>query len=75
MIGSIPAFNETPQQRLTGEHDWATVSHEFELRQPLADMQLQCVLQSTDGEAWFDLSSLRLRRVSFSVSKSTEKGN
>ena len=42
---------------------------------PLADVQLQCVLQSTDGEAWFDLSSLRLRRVSISVSKTTEQGN
>ena len=75
MIGALPAFVETPQQRLTGQHDWTTVTHEFELCQPLADVQLQCVLQSTDGEAWFDLSSLRLRRVSFSVSKSTEKGN
>lgn len=75
MIGAIPAFSKAPQQRLTGNHDWTTVTHEFELRQPLADVQLQCVLQSTDGEAWFDLSSLRLRRVSLTVSKSTEKGN
>ncbi len=75
MIGAIPAFSEMPQQRLTGEHDWTTVTHEFELRQPLADVQLQCVLQSTDGEASFELSSLRLRRVSLTVSKSTEKGN
>ena len=75
MIGAIPTFSETPQQRLTGEHDWTTVTHEFELRQPLADVQLQCVLQSTDGEASFELSSLRLRRVSLAVSKSTEKGN
>jgi spore coat protein H len=75
MIGAIPAFSETPQQRLTGEHDWTAVTHEFELRQPLADVQLQCVLQSTDGEAWFELSSLRLRRMSLTVSRSTEKGN
>ena len=75
MIGALPAFRETPQQRLLGEHGWTTVTHEFELRQPLADVELQCLLQSTDGEAWFELSSLRLRRVSLTVSKSTEKGN
>jgi hypothetical protein len=57
------------EQRLTGTTEWQTISHEFELRQPLADVRIQCALQASAGEAWFDLSSLKIRRVSLNVSK------
>ena len=73
-IGLIPPVGENPPP-LTGDHDWTLVTHEFELRQPLADVQLLCALQTRDGEAWFDLSSLRIRRTSFTVRASTDKGN
>jgi hypothetical protein len=73
--GLIPVFAETRQQRLTGDTEWTTVSHEFELRQPLADVEIQCALQGSLGAAWFDLSSLKLRRVALNVSKSTAKGD
>ena len=73
--GLIPVFTNTPQQRLIGDKEWTTVTHEFELRQPLADLQIQCALQASSGAAWFDLSSLKIRRVSLNVSKSTAKGD
>jgi hypothetical protein len=73
--GLIPVFTNSVQQRLLGDTEWKTVSHEFELRQPLADLQIQCALQASAGAAWFDLSSLKIRRVSLNVSRSTAKGD
>ena len=67
--GLIPAVTNSVEQRLTGTVDWKNITHEFELRQPIADLQIQCVLQAHAGEAWFDLSSLKVRRLSFNVSK------
>ena len=74
--GLISPMTNSVNQRLTGTADWATIRHEFELRQPLADLQIQCVLQGNAGEAWFELSSLKIRRLSFNVSKvsSTVRG-
>jgi spore coat protein H len=69
--GLIPAMTNTVEARLTGDTDWTAITHEFELRQPIADLQIQCVLQAATGEAWFDLSSLKIRRTSLTVSKST----
>ena len=73
--GLLPVFTNSVQQRLLGDKDWTMVTHEFELRQPLADLQIQCVLQASSGAAWFDLSSLRIRRVSMTVTKSAAKGD
>jgi hypothetical protein len=70
MGGLIPVTSGTVEHRLTGDTDWTTITHEFELRQPLADLQIQCVLIGNSGEAWFDLSSIRIRRLSLDVSKS-----
>jgi len=73
MGGMIPALTNAPQQRLSGERDWQLVTHEFELRQPLADVQIQCALQASSGAAWFDLSSLKIRRTALTVRSSTAK--
>jgi spore coat protein H len=73
--GLIPAFTNAPQQRLKGDKDWTLVTHEFELRQPLADLEIQCALEASAGAAWFDLSSLKIRRVSLNVSRSAAKGD
>lgn len=70
--GLIPVVTNSVEQRLTGTTDWKDITHEFELRQPMADLQIQCVLQGTAGEAWFDPSSLKIRRLSFNVSKSAD---
>jgi len=75
MGGLIPVFTNAPQQRLIGDSEWTTVTHEFELRQPLADLEIQCALQASAGAAWFDLSSLKIRRLSLNVSKSTARGD
>ncbi len=75
MGGLIPVFTNSVQHRLLGDKEWTTVAHEFELRQPLADLQIQCALQASSGAAWFDLSSLKIRRVSLNVSRSTAKGD
>ena len=73
--GLLPVFTNAPQQRLTGDASWTSVTHEFEVRQPLADVQIQCALQAAAGAAWFDLSSLQIRRITVGVSKSAAKGN
>jgi spore coat protein H len=67
--GLIPVSAGTTEQRLTGSTEWQELRHEFELRQPIADVQVQCVLQATDGEAWFETDSLTIRRLSTTVSK------
>lgn len=67
--GVIPALTNTIQQRLRGDTEWKTITHEFELRQPLADLQIQCALENAAGEAWFDLASLQIQRRSRSITR------
>jgi len=75
MGGLIPVARGSVEQRLTGDTEWKTITHEFELRQPLADLQIQCVLQGSAGDAWFDASSIKIRRVASNVSKSASKND
>jgi len=60
--GELVASNCVPV-RLTGTRDWTDVTYEIELRQPLADLEVRCELYGTAGEAWFDLKSLRITRL------------
>jgi spore coat protein H len=69
--GVIPVMTNTVQRRLTGDNDWTTITHEFELRQPIADLQIQCAIENATGEAWFDAASLQIQRRSRNVSKPT----
>lgn len=59
--GELVPTNAAPP-RVTGDEDWQTLKLDFELRQPLADVELRCVVQRATGKAEFDLESLRLRR-------------
>ena len=34
----------------------------FDLRQPAADLEISCELRADQGEAWFDLDSLKIIR-------------
>ena len=43
---------------------WQTLSEEFEVESDHAEIQLLCELRAAAGEAWFDLGSLRLVRLS-----------
>jgi hypothetical protein len=69
LAGIIPALTNTEHQRLQGDTEWKTIAYEFELRQPLADLQIQCALENAAGEAWFDLASLQLQRRSKTISR------
>lgn len=60
--GELVATNFVPV-RLTGTRDWTDVAYEIELRQPLADLEVRCEFYATAGEAWFDLKSLRITRL------------
>ena len=50
--------------RLIGDSDWKPIAYDFELHQPMADLQFLCELRAEKGEAWFDPDSLRLTRRS-----------
>jgi hypothetical protein len=66
-------MTNTVQRRLVGDNDWTTISHEFELRQAIADIQIQCVLENATGEAWFDTTSLQIQRRSKTVAADPPK--
>ena len=66
-------MTNTVQSRFIGDNDWTTISHEFELRQPIADVQIQCVLENATGEAWFDTASLQIQRLSKAVAADPPK--
>jgi hypothetical protein len=51
-------------ERIPGDSDWRRISYDFELHQPMADLKLACELRADKGEAWFDLGSLKLTRLS-----------
>ena len=51
----------TPQARAAT--DWRLVSYDFEVQFPNEQVELVCELACLVGEAWFDASSMRLRRV------------
>lgn len=53
---------KTPNKRLTGTIDWEELSYDFELRQPAADLEISCELRADQGEAWFELESLKMVR-------------
>lgn len=64
--GEIPPVHGVAPR--TGTTDWTEVSYEFELRQPMADLEISCELRAESGEAWFDPGSLRLTRTKRGVS-------
>ena len=59
--GEMPSPNGR-NDRLTGDSDWKEITYDFELHQPMADLQFLCELRTDKGEAWFDPDSIRLVR-------------
>ena len=53
----------TPRQVLRGETDWSKLGFEFDVEDPEGNVELICELKGTRGEAWFDINSLKLRRL------------
>jgi hypothetical protein len=54
---------DTNNRRLSGTSSWRPLTHEFEVKDPIADIELVCEFHAVQGEVWFDLSSLKLRRL------------
>lgn len=59
--GVLPALKTS--RRVSGTNDWSEITYDFDLRQPLADLEIRCELRASEGEAWFDASSLKIRRL------------
>jgi spore coat protein H len=47
----------------TATSDWSTVSNEFAIGDALGEVQILCEFRGAEGEAWFDLKSIRLLRL------------
>jgi hypothetical protein len=48
---------------LLGDSDWKAMEFEFSVP-TMSEVQLLCEFRGIEGEAWFDLDSLKLRRIS-----------
>jgi spore coat protein H len=57
------------KERQTGSEDWTERQVQFSVRQPVQEVQLFCEYRATEGTAWFDAESLKLRQVQPSKSK------
>lgn len=54
---------ETRSLRISGTNPWVGLQHDFVVtEEPGFDVELVCELNAPEGEAWFDLESLRLRQ-------------
>jgi len=47
---------------LVGDTDWQTVQYEFDVPGETGEAVLLCELRAEQGEAWFDLNSLKVSR-------------
>jgi len=43
--------------------EWRALSYDFEVKDAANDVELVCDFSGAEGEAWFDLNSLRVRRL------------
>ena len=46
-----------------GTSDWRPVDYEFSAEGPLTEIQVYCEFRGGEGQAWFDLESLHLKRL------------
>jgi hypothetical protein len=60
--GELVSSTAEPPKRLSGNSDWVELSYDFDLRQPAADLEISCELRADQGEAWFDLDSIKILR-------------
>lgn len=54
---------QRPEKYLLGDSDWEPIEFEFSVPDGLSEVQLLCEFRGAAGEAWFDLDSLKLRRL------------
>ncbi len=48
---------------LTGDKGWTKLEVDFEILKNEQEVDLICGLRAAGGEAWFDLETLKLRRI------------
>jgi len=53
---------EPRKNQLTGDTGWTILEHEFTVPAGPDEIPLICELRALEGEAWFDLESLKLRK-------------
>ena len=53
----------SPEEGLVGDRSWKRMQIEFRVWAPTEEIELICELRATQGDAWFDLQSLRLVQV------------
>ena len=49
--------------RLAGQNAWQSLQHEFRVDQSGGDVDLVCECDATAGDVWFELDSLRVRKL------------
>ena len=55
--------NSRPEKYVLGSSDWKPIQCEFSINDPLAEIQVYCDFRGAEGQAWFDLESLHLKRL------------
>lgn len=50
-------------ESLTGDSDWRLLAIDFQIEQPVEEVEFICELRAQGGGVWFDLSSLRVSRM------------
>ena len=48
--------------KLSGDADWSSAGFDFEVQQDQSDVELVCELRAEQGDAWFDLKTLKVIR-------------
>jgi hypothetical protein len=59
--GTLPPL--IASRRLSGTNDWTEVTYDFDLREPMADLEIRCELRANRGEVWFEVASLKIRQL------------
>jgi hypothetical protein len=49
-------------KKLSGDADWSGAEFDFEIQQDESDVELVCELRAEQGDAWFDLKTLKVIR-------------
>ena len=52
-----------PEKYLLGDSDWKPIDFEFAVSDSMTEVQILCEFRGVEGEAWFDLDSLKVKRI------------
>lgn len=63
VVGMLRRSGASTSTTFGSATDWRALSYDFEVRGTANDVELVCDFSGANGEAWFDLTSLRVRRL------------